>query len=150
VSGTRLLSTGKALPLAAEIRRQLSRRRTLVLFAVLVALPLVLVAAFAFGGPDDGTGQRGFVDLAQDSGANLVVFALFASTGFLLVVVVALFAANDCSGKSSSPPACSPWPRSSSCPPGRSSSAGSRTAGAPTWARPATSWRTRWCSVASR
>jgi ABC-2 type transport system permease protein len=31
------------------------------------------------------------VDLAQESGANLVVFALFASTGFLLIVVVALF-----------------------------------------------------------
>jgi len=84
-------SSGQALPLAAEIRRQLSRRRTLVVFAVLVALPLVLVAAFAFGGTD-GSAQRGFVDLAQDSGANLVVFALFASTGFLLVVVVALFA----------------------------------------------------------
>jgi ABC-2 type transport system permease protein len=84
--------TARALPLAAEIRRQLSRRRTVVVFAVLVALPLVLVAAFAVGGSDDGSGQRGFVDLAQDSGANLVVFALFASTGFLLVVVVALFA----------------------------------------------------------
>ncbi|GAB2597343.1 ABC transporter permease [Microlunatus antarcticus] len=81
-----------SLPLRAEIRRQLSRRRTLVVFAVLVALPLVLVGAFALGGRDDGTAQRGFVDLAQDSGANLVVFALFASTGFLLVVVVALFA----------------------------------------------------------
>jgi ABC-2 type transport system permease protein len=86
VSGSR-----HALPLRAEIRRQLSRRRTLVVFAVLVALPLILVAAFTLGGPDDGTGQRGFVDLAQDGGANLVVFTLFASTGFLLVVVVALF-----------------------------------------------------------
>jgi ABC-2 type transport system permease protein len=88
---TRSTVSRTALPLAAEIRRQLSRRRTLVVFAVLVALPLVLVAAFAFGGSDDGN-ARGFVDLAQDSGANLVVFALFASTGFLLVVVVALFA----------------------------------------------------------
>ena len=83
----------RALPLGAEIRRQLSRRRTVVVFAVLVALPLVLVAAFAVGGSAAGTGgQRGFVDLAQDSGANLVVFTLFAATGFLLVVVVALFA----------------------------------------------------------
>ena len=80
-----------SLPLRAEVRRQLSRRRTVVVLAVLVALPLVLVLAFTLGGPDDGTGQRGFVDLAQDSGANLAVFALFASTGFLLVVVVALF-----------------------------------------------------------
>jgi ABC-2 type transport system permease protein len=84
--------TPRSLPLGAEIRRHLSRRRTLVVFAVLVALPLVLVAAFAVGGTDTGPQQRGFVDLAQDSGANLVVFALFASTGFLLVVVVALFA----------------------------------------------------------
>ena len=85
-------SAARALPLSAEIRRQLSRRRTLVVFAVLLALPLVLVLAFGLGGPDDPNGQRGFVDLAQDSGANLAVFALFASTGFLLVVVVALFA----------------------------------------------------------
>ena len=82
----------RSLPLAAEIRRQLSRRRTLVVFGVLVALPLVLVAAFWLGGSDGANGQRGFVDLAQDSGANLAVFALFAATGFLLVVVVALFA----------------------------------------------------------
>ena len=82
----------RALPLRAEVRRQLSRRRTLVVFAVLVALPLVLVAAFWLGSSEEATTQRGFVDLAQDSGANLVVFALFASTGFLLVVVVALFA----------------------------------------------------------
>lgn len=82
----------RSLPLRAEVRRQLSRRRTLVVFGVLVALPLVLVAAFWLGGSEEATTQRGFVDLAQDSGANLVVFALFASTGFLLVVVVALFA----------------------------------------------------------
>lgn len=83
--------TPRSLPLGAEIRRQLSRRRTLAVFAVLVALPLVLVLAFWLGGPADPNGQRGFVDLAQDSGANLVVFTMFASTGFLLVVVVALF-----------------------------------------------------------
>ncbi len=82
----------RALPLRAEIRRQLSRRRTVVVFAVLAALPLVLVLAFALGRSDSSSGARGFVDLAQDSGANLVVFALFASTSFLLVIVVALFA----------------------------------------------------------
>jgi len=81
----------KALPLGAEIRRQLKRRRTQGVFAVILALPLILVGAFALGSSDSDTGQRGFVDLAQDSGANLVVFALFASTSFLLIVVVALF-----------------------------------------------------------
>jgi ABC-2 type transport system permease protein len=79
------------LPLAAEIGRQLRRRRTKGVFAVILALPLILVGAFALGGDDQTPGQRGFVDLAQDSGANLVVFTLFASTGFLLIVIVALF-----------------------------------------------------------
>lgn len=59
---------------------------------MLAALPVILVAAFALGGDDTEPGPRGFVDLAQDSGANLTVFTLFASTGFLLIVVVALFA----------------------------------------------------------
>jgi ABC-2 type transport system permease protein len=80
------------LPLRAEIRRQVRRRRTWGTFAVLIALPLILVAAFAIGDDDAATGQRTFVDLAQQSGANLVVFTLFASTGFLLIVIVALFA----------------------------------------------------------
>jgi ABC-2 type transport system permease protein len=83
----------RALPLSAETRRQLRRRRTTGIFAVLAALPLILIGAFAIGDDDDPSpGQRGFVDLAQESGANLVVFALFASTSFLLIVVVALFA----------------------------------------------------------
>lgn len=82
----------KALPLRAEIRRQLTRRRTQGVFIVLVLLPLILVGAFALGSDDSDSGARGFVDLAQDSGANLVVFALFAATSFLLIVVVALFA----------------------------------------------------------
>lgn len=82
----------RALPLRAEIRRQVRRRRTWGIFAVLIALPLILVAAFAIGDDETGTGPRTFVDLAQESASNLVVFTLFASTGFLLIVVVALFA----------------------------------------------------------
>ena len=82
---------GRSLPLGAEIRRQLNRRRTQGIFGVIAALPLILVGAFALGSSEPGSGQRGFVDLAQDSGANLVVFTLFASTSFLLIVVVALF-----------------------------------------------------------
>ena len=58
---------------------------------MLTVLPLILLLAFWLG-DDDDSGGRGFVDLAQESGANLVVFTLFASTSFLLVVIVALFA----------------------------------------------------------
>jgi ABC-2 type transport system permease protein len=82
----------RPLPLRAELGRQLRRRRTQGIAAFLVALPLILLAAFAIGGSDGTDGTPGFVDLAQQSGANLVVFALFASTGFLLIVVTALFA----------------------------------------------------------
>ena len=82
----------RALPLRAELRRQLRRRRTQGVGWLVLVLPLLLVGAFALGSDDPGTGPRGFVDLAQESAANLTVFTLFASTGFLLVVVVALFA----------------------------------------------------------
>ena len=82
----------KALPLRAELGRQLRRRRTQGTFIVLTALPLILVLAFWLGDDETDSGARGFVDLAQESGANLVVFALFASTGFLFIVIVALFA----------------------------------------------------------
>jgi ABC-2 type transport system permease protein len=80
------------LPLRAEIGRQLRRRRTIGIFTVLTVLPLVLLLAFWLGDDGNSSGERGFVDLAQESGANLVIFTLFASTSFLLVVIVALFA----------------------------------------------------------
>ena len=80
------------LPLGAEIGRQLRRRRTVGIFAVLIVLPLILLLAFWLGDGGNDSGERGFVDLAQESGANLVIFTLFASTSFLLIVIVALFA----------------------------------------------------------
>jgi ABC-2 type transport system permease protein len=82
----------RALPLSAELGRQVRRRRTIGIFTVLAVLPLVLLLAFWLGDDGSSSGERGFVDLAQESGANLVVFTLFASTSFLLIVIVALFA----------------------------------------------------------
>jgi ABC-2 type transport system permease protein len=81
-----------SLPLSAEIGRQLRRRRTIGIFIVLAVLPLVLLVAFWLGNDGSDSSERGFVDLAQESGANLVIFTLFASTSFLLIVIVALFA----------------------------------------------------------
>ena len=79
------------LPLRVELVRQLRRRRTQVAFALVVLLPVILWGAFELG--DDGPpgGAPNLVDLAKSSGGNFAVFALFASAGFLLVVVVALF-----------------------------------------------------------
>jgi ABC-2 type transport system permease protein len=86
--------SARPLPLRAEIGRQLRRRRTLLAFGFLLLLPLLLVGAFALGSDSDGGGDGApsFVDLAQVGPANLTVFALFASAGFLLVVLIALFA----------------------------------------------------------
>lgn len=75
----------------AEARRQWGRRRTQVVFGLIVVLPLLLVGAFALGSDDDRSGAPGFVDLATRSGVNFAIFTLFATTSFALVVIVALF-----------------------------------------------------------
>ncbi|MGH3796383.1 MAG: ABC transporter permease [Pseudonocardiaceae bacterium] len=80
------------LPLRVELVRQLRRRRTVLTLGFLVALPFLLWLAFEFGsnnGPDRAS--TSLIDLATASAANFVVFTLFSSTTFLLVVVVALF-----------------------------------------------------------
>jgi ABC-2 type transport system permease protein len=82
---------GRTLPLRVELVRQLRRRRTQVAFALVVLLPVLLWAAFELGSGGPPGGAPTLVDLAKGSAANFAVFALFASAGFLLVVVVALF-----------------------------------------------------------
>jgi len=83
----------RTLPLRVETIRQLRRRRTMVAFLILLALPWVLVGAFELGGgpPPPGSGAPGLVDLATAGGLNFAAFSFFASVGFLLVVAVALF-----------------------------------------------------------
>jgi ABC-2 type transport system permease protein len=74
-----------------ELIRQIKRRRTQVTFALVVGLPVLIVTSIAWsGGPPD----RGvdLIDVASRSGINAAFFCLQASSGFLLVVVVALFA----------------------------------------------------------
>lgn len=82
---------GATLPLWVELTRQLRRKRTAFTLGFLVALPFLLWLAFEFGGDDSDDGGATLIDLATASGANFVVFTLFSSVGFLLVVVVALF-----------------------------------------------------------
>ncbi|MGW5850228.1 ABC transporter permease [Streptomyces sp. NPDC055254] len=86
----------RTLPLRVEALRQWRRRRTLVMGAVLAALPFVMLIAFAVGGgPDDGpgggNGRITLIDTATASAANFAATCLFVSAGFLLVVPVALF-----------------------------------------------------------
>jgi ABC-2 type transport system permease protein len=79
--------------ISVEIRRQAKRRRTLYAFLALVAIPtVVLIALLTNGGPGDRGGPPELVDVASSSGLNFALFMLLATSQFLLVVVVSLFA----------------------------------------------------------
>ena len=78
------------LPLRVELARQLRRRRTMVMGAVLALLPFVLLVAFALGG-DRRDRRVSMMTLATESGVNFAAASLFVSAGFLLVIPVALF-----------------------------------------------------------
>lgn len=80
----------RTLRLRVELVRQLKRRRTQVAFGLLILLPIIIAIAFEVGG---GAGQDApqLVGLANTGGFNFALFTEFASVGFLLVVLVALF-----------------------------------------------------------
>ena len=92
---------GRTLPLRGEVVRQLHRRRTQLALGFLVLLPFLLVLAFEAGSPDNGGGTPGLVDLATVGAANFTLFTLFAATGFLLIVIVALFAGDTVAAEAS-------------------------------------------------
>ncbi|MCZ2825304.1 MULTISPECIES: ABC transporter permease [unclassified Modestobacter] len=83
----------RTLRLGVELRRQFKRRRTLGVFALMAALPLILIGALQLGGTEEAeeNSRINLVDVASASGLNLTLFTLFATTGFFLVVVFALF-----------------------------------------------------------
>lgn len=82
---------GHTLPVRVELVRQLRRRRTQIVFGLVVVLPVVLWVAFSLAPAGPASNAVTLVDLAKGSGTNFAVFALFAAASFLLVVVVALF-----------------------------------------------------------
>jgi ABC-2 type transport system permease protein len=83
---------GKTMPLRVEFVRQLKRRRTQLVGLLLVVLPIIMALAFKVGGSGDtGTGGPTLVDLATSGAGNFALFTEFASVGFLLVVIVAMF-----------------------------------------------------------
>ena len=84
---------GRTLRLAVELRRQFARRRTLGVVVLMVALPLLLIAALKLGASEEASENNriNLVDVATASGLNFTLFVLFATTGFFLVVVYALF-----------------------------------------------------------
>ncbi len=83
---------GRPLAWHHEAGRQWRRRRTLWSFGLLLALPVLLIGAFALGDGNSSTSGGRLVDLAQQGSANFTVFTLFGASDFLLVILAALFA----------------------------------------------------------
>jgi ABC-2 type transport system permease protein len=81
----------RTMPVRVEFLRQLKRRRTQWTGVLLIVLPLVIALAFKIGGGPSSDGGAALVDLATDGAGNFALFAEFASVGFLLVVLVAVF-----------------------------------------------------------
>jgi ABC-2 type transport system permease protein len=84
------------LTFGAELRRQAGRARTRLTLAFMLALPLVVLAAFELGRARGGGGGGGrgqfarMAELATSGGLNFALFTLLVSSSFLLVVAVAL------------------------------------------------------------
>ena len=80
----------------------MTRRRTQVVFGLLLVLPLVIACAFQFGGSVSASdGAPELVTRATTGAFNFVLFAEFAAVGFLLVVVASLFAGDTVASEAS-------------------------------------------------
>ncbi|TLW92360.1 ABC transporter permease [Saccharomonospora piscinae] len=98
VAGYRASAT---LSLGVELRRQLSRRRTQLVLALVALLPVILVVAFEIGDAEANRRSGAFIDLATASAPNFVVVALLVSGSFLLPMIVALYFGDTIASESS-------------------------------------------------
>lgn len=89
--------------LGVEIRRQLRRRRTLVVALALVGIPILLaVVLLITGGTQASAGQQPMlVDVATLSGVNFALFSVATVANLLLIIVVALVAGDPVSSEAS-------------------------------------------------
>jgi ABC-2 type transport system permease protein len=81
----------RTLALRVEFARQVKRRRTQIVFGLLIILPIIIALAFKIGGAVDDNEASALVSLATVGATNFTLFTEFAAVGFLLVVVVSLF-----------------------------------------------------------
>jgi len=87
----------RTLSFWTEFRRQWARRRTQFALGFMMLLPLIVLGAFKWNPnagdnvENDGDDFNTLIDIATKGGTNFALFTLFVSSGFLLVVVVALF-----------------------------------------------------------
>jgi ABC-2 type transport system permease protein len=88
----------RTLSVRTELIRQLRRRRTLVAMGLVIALPLIVVAAVKLGPASSGSGQGGFGDgdldlvgLATSGAWNFTLTMLLFASGFLLTIIAAMY-----------------------------------------------------------
>jgi ABC-2 type transport system permease protein len=98
------------LPFRVELKRQIRRRRTLVAYVLMIALPLIVVAAVKFGpssggGSDSssnfGSGSANLIGLATNGAFNFTLVMLLFGSGFLLTTVFALFSGDSVASEAS-------------------------------------------------
>jgi ABC-2 type transport system permease protein len=82
-----------------ELTKQVRRARTYIAFGVLAAIPIIMTLALKLNPPSPSSGERGYFDVATHSGINLPLAALTATSAFLLVIMVSLFAGETISGE---------------------------------------------------
>lgn len=100
----------RTLPYRVEMKRQIKRRRTLVSFVLMIALPLIVVAAVKFGpssggggdsGGNFGSGSANLIGLATNGAFNFTLVMLLFGSGFLLTTVFALFTGDSVASEAS-------------------------------------------------
>ena len=85
----------RTLTVPTEFIRQVRRKRTFIAFLLVIALPIVVVAAVKFGpsgnGGGFGDGDLDLVGLATTGAWNFTLTMMFFSSGFLLTILIAMF-----------------------------------------------------------
>jgi ABC-2 type transport system permease protein len=86
-------SVRHTLSVRTELARQVRRKRTLIAFLLVLALPLIVVAAVKLGPSSRGfgDGDLDLVGLATSGAWNFTLTMLFFGSGFLLTIIAALF-----------------------------------------------------------
>ncbi|MEK9664465.1 MAG: ABC transporter permease subunit, partial [Candidatus Nanopelagicales bacterium] len=81
------------LTVRVELARQLRRRRTWIALGLVIALPLIVVAAVKLGPQQRGfgDGDLDLVGLATAGPWNFTLTMLLFSSGFLLTILAAMF-----------------------------------------------------------
>lgn len=89
-------SPNKTLPFVLELRRQITRKRTMIIYLFMVGLPTLVAMALKYGPSHSENRRRGgtqsdLIGLATHGAANFAATMIYFATGFVLVVVVAIF-----------------------------------------------------------